>query len=249
MFRRQCQYSCKLRHSAYTQAVGCDKFISIIRQIINRIKLEIQNGPSPVPQRLHTIVANERKLHNLQEQLEELNSYDLSDIFWIDISHQDIGRINGLRLSSQVLGQPSLFHTEFSWREINAGLGSVALLVQILQKRLGIRSKYEIECGASTSKIGKDGGALYNLYFESSFQFFAKRNFHTACLYLLESIHELGEFVKERDGSIVLPYEIEADKINQVSVYFWAPDNDWTRAMKYMLTNLKHLLVYCAGIS
>ncbi len=54
-------------------------------------------------------------------------------------------------------------------------------------------------------------------------------------------IQELASFVAEKDPSVRLPYEVIDGKVNGLPIVF---DKElvWTRAMKYLLTNLKWIL-------
>lgn len=139
------------------------------------------------------------------------------------------------------------------WKEINAALGHTALLLSQLEQTLGVESQYEIMASGSTSRIGlrRNSASLtaptaYNLYYtDDSFQFFAKRNFNTALQHLLACTKELSEIVVLADRSVMLPYEINGETIGGLSILYFQNDKlaaDWTRAMKYLLTNLKHVL-------
>ena len=44
-----------------------------------------------------------------------------------------------------------------------------------------------------------------------------------------------------------LPYQIDGEKIGELSIrYTQNNDQNWTKALKYMLTNLKWLLAWCS---
>lgn len=190
-------------------------------------------------------------------------------------------------------------HNKIPWREINAALGQVALLLSTLEQNLHFGCavnttttttahknnsggpnhknrifRHELACLGSTSKIGlrrpaPAATAFYNLYHseEGAFPFFfAKRNFNTALHMLLECVQEAAAVVQERDRTIVLPYEMVCKgntyTVGGLSVAFFAAAaatttttttaqqdphqqaESWTRAMKYLLTNLKHIMVF-----
>ena len=139
------------------------------------------------------------------------------------------------------------------WMEINAALGHVALLLSTLATRpnAGIVLRHSILPMGSTSKIGIRRGesiSLYNLYSDDSFLFFGKRNFNIALQCLLECVLDAVEAVQSRDRTVAVPHTIEKQRdgltIGGLSVTYGTNGVEWTRAMKYMLTDLKHLLTF-----
>ena len=139
--------------------------------------------------------------------------------------------INGLRIGADV-----------PWPEINAALGQVVLLLQVLIERTGVKvSQQQILPRGSTSQIGS------NLYFGESFQFFARRSFYFGLQALAQSIHEVAVQMQQQDPSLALPHAMD-QRLNEYHVgglaiaYHEGPE--WTRAMKYLLTNLKQLLLF-----
>jgi beclin len=54
------------------------------------------------------------------------------------------------------------------------------------------------------------------------------------------------EFATTKDQSLAIPYRIADGKINDVTVDVERPVT-WTRAMKYLLTNLKWLTAWAAA--
>jgi len=142
------------------------------------------------------------------------------------------------------------------WGEINAALGQVALLLSTLEKKphCGIKYRHEIIHMGSTSKIGVRRGdslTVYNLFSDDSFQLFGRRNFNTALQCLVQCVIDAAECIQKRDRTITLPHTIEKSArgeylIGGVSVSYGVDGVDWTRAMKYLLTDIKHLLIFRA---
>lgn len=137
------------------------------------------------------------------------------------------------------------------WMEINAALGHVALLLSTLegQPHAGITLRHQIVPMGSFSKIGirrGDSVSLYSLYSDDGFQFFGKRNFNTALQSLVECVADAAEAIQKRDRTIAVPHAMEKHPegmtVGGLSVNYGANGIEWTRAMKYLLTNLKHLL-------
>jgi hypothetical protein len=142
------------------------------------------------------------------------------------------------------------------WTEINAALGQVALLLSTLEKLLRIKYRHEILPQASTSKIriGNSTGTYYNLYYsENSFQlFFARRNFNMALDSLADCVVDAANAIQTQDRTITLPHVMTNNKNGSATTMIGGlpvvlqPDGgvEWTKAMKYLLTNIKHLMTF-----
>ena len=185
------------------------------------------------------------------EQLKQINVYD--DAFYITASGH-FGSINGFklgRLPAQTVG----------WDEINAALGQVVLLLHSIarQVRFEFRSVVLHPFG-SYSKIAdrKNPEVLNELYHYSSSEFFlrqgsssssAGKRFKTALCLLLVAVKEFGQFGESKDPHFRLPKSIQGDKIGGLSIQTVVAETNWTKALKYLLTNLKYLLAWCSKYS
>ena len=83
---------------------------------------------------------------------------------------------------------------------------------------------------------------------------FMHRKFDNAMTAFLELVRQLGVHVEKQtraDGnSLGLPYRIEGDKINDVSIKLGiAQDDGWTKACKLTLTCCKFLLAHASNVS
>lgn len=161
------------------------------------------------------------------------------------------------------------------WNEINSALGLVALLLSSLETRpqSNIRFQHEIVPMGNTSKIGirparraeasstatgataaaAAASALYPLYSDDRFHFFGKRNFNLALHALLQCLAEAAEEIHKRDRTMSLPHDVTPSKtkggewtIGGLSVSYGVDGEQWTRAMKYFLTDLKWCVAYLA---
>jgi Apg6 BARA domain len=158
---------------------------------------------------------------------------------------------------------PSSSRIKVPWKEINGALGQVALLISTMEKKpnTGVKLRCEIKPAGCTSKIGVRHGlasttTLYNLYYvDEAFQFFGKRNFNTALQHLVQCVSDIADVVRKRDRTIILPYPIEQKKVSGrnaiveflvggVTIAHGIDDIEWTRAMKYLLTDIKHIMIY-----
>lgn len=152
-----------------------------------------------------------------------------------------------------------------SWLEINASLGHVVMLLSLLVDRCGWSVTHELVPLASASQIGirrpvkslfgtssqLQPPQFHNLYFdESRFALFkggAMRQFQLGLVALLECFHEISDQLT--DKTIAMPHAIElADDRTSATIgglpMTFGETNDFTRACKYMLTNLKWLVAY-----
>lgn len=129
-----------------------------------------------------------------------------------------------------------------SWQEINAALGQVLLLLSSIS--FASTSIVLLPMG-SFSKITKAGDhrIQYNLYTDDSFSLLPKRNFNLAMLSLLRYTQELGLSVGQTDPVLQFPYKVYEHTINN-TVVVYANDAAWTRAMKFILTDLKWLIAW-----
>lgn len=139
--------------------------------------------------------------------------------------------MNGLRIGRH----PS---NQVDWNEINAALGDVLLLLATVGFNF---SRYVLLPMGNYSKLRSvdDQRVQYYLYSDDSFSLLPKRNFNQAMCALLTCAKELGSFVEEKDPALRYPYLINNDKINLLSGMHTSNEERWTKAMKFLLTDLK----------
>lgn len=83
---------------------------------------------------------------------------------------------------------------------------------------------------------------------------FIHRKFDTAMVAFLELVRQLGVFVQEqtrREGNpLSLPYQIQGDKISDVSIKLGVQQDDsWAKACKLTLTCCKFLLAHASNVN
>jgi beclin 1 len=106
--------------------------------------------------------------------------------------------------------------------------------------------------GTNANNSGVGRGWTYNLHSDDSFQFFGKRNFNLALAALLECVIDAASSVRQHDDktalAALLPYEMRCGGAGDATVgglsFVYSPGPEWTRACKYLLANLKHLMTY-----
>lgn len=170
----------------------------------------------------------------------------LADAFHISYDGH-FGTINGFRLGRLPV-QP------VDWMETNAALGQVVLLLKILGDKMNYEfNRFKPMPMGSFSKIGRVEGSNVTVFELSGSndlslgRLFWYRKFDAAMEALLFCIYELGQHANAQDTNAKLTYPIDKDKINGFTIKLqFNQELKWTKALKYMLTNLKLLLAWCS---
>ncbi|ETO63440.1 hypothetical protein, variant 1 [Phytophthora nicotianae P1976] len=191
----------------------------------------------------------------------------LTDMFIIGYDGA-FGTINQFRM-----GQSASLALE--WNEINAAFGECALLLQTLANMVGLEfSDFKIVPLGSFSKIIRTSNLRmeYCLYVVllwrqrgtsvlivlnwsflpcrhgSDQQNFAESHFNLGLGAWITCLGQLMAFVRARDPSIRLPYKVAKHSIGGYSILFLKNKHkEWTKALKYALTNLKWLLTWVSA--
>lgn len=197
--------------------------------------------------------ALQQQLLSVSRSLDKLNTSNaLNDSFhiWFEGHFATINNFRLGRLSTQLV----------EWTEINAAWGQAALLLTCLAKRVGYVFKQArvIPIG-SFSKIEVKKFNGWNTYelFGGQGGLFWQSKYDKAQFAFLGCLHELADFCSkshdQQESSAVklgvgandfrreIPYTINGEQIGGVSLR-WGDDERWTRACKYLLTNLKWLI-------
>lgn len=188
---------------------------------------------------LDSIESHLQKEGLLLQKFLQLNS--INDAFHIWYSGP-FGTINNFRLGR-------LSTHQIDWTEINSALGEAASAVYtIANKSNYIFRKYQIHPMGCFARISKtdDRTSIYLLYTDGSFSLFPKRNFILAMIGFLTCISELGQYVTDQDPTLQLPYEIDVQdgKINHLPITLSNDEEGWTRALKYLLSDVKWIIAW-----
>ncbi|KAK4044474.1 autophagy protein Apg6-domain-containing protein [Parachaetomium inaequale] len=205
------------------------------------------------------------------EKLQRSNVYN--DTFWI--SHDGtFATINGLRLgrlASKPVDWPEI---NAAWGH------ALLLLFTVADKLGYRFEGYELQPMGSTSRIIRydqpspsssrlSGTAarsapppppkrhVLDLYSSGDMPLgltFIHRKFDNAMTAFLELVRQLGAFVYAQTAAegnaLSLPYTIEGDKINEISIRLGvAQDDGWTKACKFTLTCCKFLLAHASNVN
>ncbi len=187
------------------------------------------------------------------ERLEELMSTNVgNDAFHIWFSSGNIVTINGFRV-----GRPS--SSVVPWLEVNAGLGQAALALHTVAASLGVvftrfapapigsfsKMVSQLDDDKKTSKC-----IMHNLFSYNSFSIFPHRSLNRALKAFLCCLSDVERHVIKLDPILQLPHGINDERGTvggmSVSLTQWGGGDEWCRAMKFALTNLKWLLAATA---
>jgi hypothetical protein len=200
-----------------------------INQVDTKIHSEEQDGNLLMQQLL------EKK--NRLKILSSINVCNVAFFLWTDGA---FGTINTFRLGRT----PSIL---VDWNEINAAWGQAALLLATIAHKLGFTfTRYRIIPMGSNSKIAKAGQerTSYDLSHHGG-RWLSGGRFNTAMTAFLECVSELCNYATGIDRSFLLPHTIKGGKIDGFTIKLHANSSkEWTRALKYMLSNLKWLLAW-----
>jgi hypothetical protein len=188
----------------------------------------------------------------LRRRLEEealgrlMRTHVVNDAFHVWYSDR-LGTINGFRVGKPVPGG-------LQWVEVNAGLGQAALALSVAASALGVKfTTYAPLPMGSYSKIVRpeDGKVLYNLFSDESFSLFPHRNLNQALKAFLHCLRDVGLHVSQQDPTLQLPHKIDAEggMIGGLSVALGSAGDNFSRAMKFMLTDIKWIIAFVAKYS
>ncbi|KAJ3121635.1 autophagy protein 6 [Irineochytrium annulatum] len=130
-------------------------------------------------------------------------------------------------------------------------MGQALLLLDTLASKLGFVFKtYRLVPMGSFSRIERIEGdkAVYELYGSGDITglLFWNRRFDNALAAFLNCLQQLGDHAETRDHKFRLPYRMSKEKIGDTSIRLqFNQDEQWTKALKYTLINLKWLLAFC----
>jgi beclin 1 len=191
-----------------------------------------------------SVDAVNRKLLYCQTALRRLKRMSLiEEAFLINVEESGFALINGLRI-----GQPSV-----PWTEVNAALGFLCLLIDVLVKRVNVSlTQYRLLPRGSYSVIIKRSDkSVLELFAEDSSggigRFLTGRKFDAAMTAFVQVVAELVLIVQREDRSFVLPHSIdEAEgKVGGLALTLqFNSDENWNKAVKLFMTDIKVLTTF-----
>ena len=169
------------------------------------------------------------------------------------------GTINFFRLGR-------LPDTPVEWDEINAGLGQVILLLQSLASIVKLEFKRyklipfgnysHIEVIENVAALNVKKGDQLNMYGVGGFKYYFDwdKKFDYGMVAFLDCLEQFESKIKSKDSTFSMPYPINGHELEdkktstKYSIRFQKNTHEeWTKALKYMLTNLKWSLAWVAS--
>lgn len=192
------------------------------------------------------------RLQYTTEQLNRLKKTNVLNSAFHIWHNGHFGTINGLRLGR-------LQTVQVDWTEINAAWGQTAFLLSTLARHSGIIFEhYRLVPYGNQSFIEPLDGKkkMLPLYSSASFRLFTDTKFDMAMVAFLDCLNQLKSHIESSSKpNFMLPYKIDKDKIGDptkefysVKTQFNTPER-WTKALKFVLTNLRWALTWVAANS
>ena len=194
--------------------------------------------------------------YQLQYATEQLNRLKKTNVLnsAFHIWHNGhFGTINGLRLGR-------LQTVPVEWTEINAAWGQTAFLLNTLARMTGTKfERYNLVPYGNNSFLESTDGKrkILPLYSSSTFRLFTDTKFDAAMVAFLDCLNQLKMHIETNSHPhFMLPYKIDRDKIGDSSgKEFYSIKTQfnnaehWTKALKFVLTNLRWALTWVAANS
>ncbi|XP_071792495.1 beclin-1-like [Asterias amurensis] len=192
----------------------------------------------------------DNQLRYTQTQLDQLSKTNVFNATFHIWHNGHFGTINNFRLGRL----PSV---PVDWSEINAAWGQTVLLLHSLAQKMNFKFKrYRlVPCGNhSYLESLQDKSKQLPLHGSGGFRFFWDTKFDQAMVAFLDCLQQLEEEVERGDTSFCLPYKMSGGKIEDksngatysVKIQFNS-EEQWTKALKFMLTNLKWALAWVSS--
>lgn len=191
----------------------------------------------------------ECQLEYTQSQLEKLKKTNVFNATFHIWHSGHFGTINNFRLGRL----PSV---PIDWSEINAAWGQTALLLAALARKINLTfDRYKLVPYGNHSYIEvlSDQKEL-PLFGSGGFRFLWDTKFDAGMVAFLDCLQQFKEKVEEGDKDFCLPYKMNKGKIEDsssdanysIKIQFNS-EEQWTKALKFMLTNLKWSLAWVSS--
>lgn len=193
------------------------------------------------------------QLQYMTEQLDRLKKTNVLNSAFHIWHNGHFGTINGLRLGR-------LQTVPVEWSEINAALGQAALLLITLARHAGATFvRYSVVPYGNQSFVvsleGKKKKHHLPLYSSAGLRIFADSKFDLGLVGYLDCLDQLKQHIELNSGSrFALPYSIAKDRIGNGKEYYSVKTQfntleQWTKALKFVLTNLRWALTWISANS
>ncbi|XP_074835334.1 beclin-1 [Carettochelys insculpta] len=196
-------------------------------------------------------VDNQMRYAQIQlDKLKKTNVFNATFHIW---HSGQFGTINNFRLGRL----PSV---PVEWNEINAAWGQTVLLLHALANKMGLKfQRYRLVPYGNHSYLESltDKSKELPLYCSGGLRFFWDNKFDHAMVAFLDCVQQFKEEVEKGETRFCLPYrmDVEKGKIEDtggsggsysIKTQFNS-EEQWTKALKFMLTNLKWGLAWVSS--
>ncbi|XP_037056815.1 beclin-1 isoform X3 [Peromyscus leucopus] len=195
----------------------------------------------------------ENQMRYAQMQLDKLKKTNVFNATFHIWHSGQFGTINNFRLGRL----PSV---PVEWNEINAAWGQTVLLLHALANKMGLKfQRYRLVPYGNHSYLESltDKSKELPLYCSGGLRFFWDNKFDHAMVAFLDCVQQFKEEVEKGETRFCLPYrmDVEKGKIEDtggsggsysIKTQFNS-EEQWTKALKFMLTNLKWGLAWVSS--
>uniref|UniRef100_A0A0A9YDV6 Beclin-1-like protein n=2 Tax=Lygus hesperus TaxID=30085 RepID=A0A0A9YDV6_LYGHE len=191
----------------------------------------------------------ECQLSYAQNQLDKLKRTNVFNATFHIWHSGHFGTINNFKLGR-------LPSAPVDWSEINAAWGQTALLLTALAHKMNFSfSKFRLVPYGNHSYIEVvSEQRILPLYGSGGFRFLWDTKFDAAMVAFLECLQQFKEEVEKGDSGFCLPYRIDKGKLEDsatghsfsIKIQFNS-EEQWTKALKFLLTNLKWGLAWVSS--
>lgn len=220
--------------------------LQLQEQELEREEVQLHRECNQYQQRLAEVeqanqtLDNELKYsHSELERLKKINVFNATFHIWHE-GH--FGTINSFRL-----GRLPTFNVE--WEEVNAAWGQTALLLYSLANATDfVFQRYTIVPFGSQSYI--QGETKLPLFTNGGLRLFWDAKFDQGMVSFLDCLKQFLDSIEKR-GTFNFPYKIDKSKIGDQKGFYsiklhFNSEEQWTKALKFMLINLKWALTVVA---
>ncbi len=198
------------------------------------------------------LIGVQYQLQYTTEQLVRLKKTNVLNCVFHIWHNGHFGTINGLRLGR-------LQTVPVEWAEINSAWGQTAFLLTTLARLSGVSFlRYKLVPYGNQSFLEEieHKKRILPLHSSAGLRLFTDSKFDSAMVAFLDCLEQLKLHIERNSKPhFVLPYTIEKDKIGDpgkegfsVKTQFNSPEK-WTKALKFVLTNLRWALTWVAANS
>lgn len=192
------------------------------------------------------------QLHYTTEQLNRLKKTNVLNSTFHIWHNGHFGTINGLRLGR-------LQTVPVEWSEINAAWGQTVFLLSTLARFINLEfERYRLVPYGNQSFLEplESKRKLLPLYSSAGLRIFTDSKFDSAMVGFLDCVNQLKVYIEQNSQPhFVLPYSVDKDKIGDPNKEFYSiktqfnTQERWTKALKFLLTNLRWALTWVAANS